>query len=425
MICIRCQKDSTYPERRDNGGKCPGCNKPFAFDPREGAKMTDKAYQRAIDLVSAEGQVKWGVEHLYYELSRRNRTVAARVLAGILIPILFALTALIFFPALLVVGPLLLWWGYSAFSGPKFELMSRGDFEKMWDRWGQVHGKPKGLIVRKPQEAKPAPRTVEPDLGDYSFDRAVICDRARTVDLLLANNFHFENNCAVLSSGGYPQQAFETVKRMLLRNPRLEVFVLHDITEEGCRLAHQLANDPRWFRGTGVRIVDVGLRPVHAGPFVGLYQDAKHNVQPGLGISPEEARWLSKHTLELAAIRPEQIIKRLFRAMNRNMAAAPGETNAPLAGRGMGPALPAGSTRMGAAATGAAAVAGAAMLAPGLSQAEQEAELARQQKKKPQDNSGGDGGGGGGSDSGGGFEVDTDSFSSDADASDGGADSFG
>ncbi len=424
MICIRCQKDSTYPERRDNGYKCPGCNQPFAFEPRAGGKMSDKAFQRAIDLVSAEGQVRWGVEHLYFELSRRNKAYGARVAAGIFIPIVFVLTALVLFPALLLVGPLLLWWGYKAFSGPKHALMDRGEFEKMWDQWGRIHGKPKGLIVRKPQEAAKPARTAEPDIGDYSFDRAVICDRARTVDLLLANNFHFENNCAILSSGGYPQQAFETVRRMLRRNPRLEVFVLHDITEEGCRLAYQLANDPKWFSGTGVRIVDVGLRPVHAGPFVGLYQDARHGVSAGQGISPDEARWLSKQTLELAAIRPEQIIKRLFRAMNRNMADSPGETNAPLAGRGMRPSLPVGSTPVRAAAAGgAAAVAGAAVLAPGLSRAEEE-ELARQQKKKAQEGSG-DGGSGGGGDGGGGFEVDTDSFSSDADASDGGADSFG
>jgi hypothetical protein len=40
----------------------------------------------------------------------------------------------------------------------------------------------------------------------------VICDRAQTVDVLLANNFHFENNCAVLSesrriSPGLPRAA--------------------------------------------------------------------------------------------------------------------------------------------------------------------------------------------------------------------------
>ena len=30
-----------------------------------------------------------------------------------------------------------------------------------------------------------------------------------------------------------------------------------------------------------------------------------------------ELRWLNAHVLELAAIRPEQVLKRLFRAINR------------------------------------------------------------------------------------------------------------
>ena len=33
--------------------------------------------------------------------------------------------------------------------------------------------------------------------------------------MLLANNFHFENNCAILSIEGYPPNVFETVRAML------------------------------------------------------------------------------------------------------------------------------------------------------------------------------------------------------------------
>ena len=78
---------------------------------------------------------------------------------------------------------------------------------------------------RGPRRAPGPPPKLEPDVADYSFDRAVICDRARTVDLLLANNFHFENNCAVLSVEGYPQRVFETVRTMLKRNPQLRLTI--------------------------------------------------------------------------------------------------------------------------------------------------------------------------------------------------------
>jgi hypothetical protein len=187
-------------------------------------------------------------------------------------------------------------------------------FNEMWTRWLRVHGEPAGLIVRK-EKTKPK-KPVESDIGDYSFDRAVVCDRARTVDLLLANNFHFENNCAVLSVGGYPLGPFETVRAMLKRNPRLQVFALHDATSDGCTLAHRLATNPGWFQGQ-VRVTDVGLRPVHSKPFTGLLLRSAGMVMAGNGITPEEASWLSHYSLELAAIRPEQVLKRLFKAINR------------------------------------------------------------------------------------------------------------
>src|SRR5207245_10189890 len=104
--------------------------------------------------------------------------------------------------------------------------------DRVWARWREVHEAPEGVITRKARE-ETRRRPAEPDLPDYSFDRAVICDRARTVDLLIANNFHFENNCAVLAIGGYPQGPFETVRAMLRKNPRLQVFALHDATTSG------------------------------------------------------------------------------------------------------------------------------------------------------------------------------------------------
>ena len=38
-------------------------------------------------------------------------------------------------------------------------------------------------------------------------------------------------------------------------------------------------------------------------------------AQPG--VSVEEAAWLSRYTLELAVIRPEQVLKRLYRAIHK------------------------------------------------------------------------------------------------------------
>jgi len=287
--------------------------------------VTDAAFQGAIDAVSSKGKLKWGVENLYYEVCRRKYRQKRLPVAGCLVVIaVFAGIAVIAssqrkegcaIPAFVAAAA-----GIAAILAVKSAAFQRArlpleTFNKMWGQWVETHGAPPGVIVRKKSTAPE--RSKESDLHDYSFDRAVICDRARTVDLLLANNFHFENNCAVLSIEGYPAGPFEAVRAMLKRNPRLEVFALHDATPAGCRLAFRLAHDPAWFLGH-VPVIDVGLRPRHAAPFAGLLLAAESpGVEATQGISTDEARWLSKSRLELAVIRPEQVLKRLFLAISR------------------------------------------------------------------------------------------------------------
>jgi DNA-directed RNA polymerase subunit RPC12/RpoP len=371
--CVHCGKDSNFKERRASSAhsKCPACGTRFAFEPKDKDPFTDAAFKAAIDAVSASGQIRWGIEHLYYELCRRawKRTLPWRnfVFAAIVgSVIVFAVFRMAFLIPILFLAWLVTWLLLRRHGRPATVVLDQTDFNRLWNKWLAVHGSPDGLIVRKPQKAPT--RAQEPDIGDYSFDRAVICDRARTVDLLLANNFHFENNCAVLSIGGYPEGPFDVVRTMLKRNPKLQVFALHDASMAGCQLAYQLANDERWFKGL-VPVTDVGLRPRHADPFRGLWQAATGvlPVAAGSAVSADELQWLNEHVLELAAIRPEQVLKRLFRAINR--------------------------------------------------------------REEISDSAGGDGGsiGNGGSSTGNGGTVheDRDSFSADAGDSDGGADSFG
>src|SRR5262245_46135577 len=87
MKCIRCDTDSKYKERSNR--KCPKCGGTFAFEPKDGDPFTDPAFKRSIDVVSSEGRVRWGVEHLYYELCRRKRLPEALptilgIIAGLL-----------------------------------------------------------------------------------------------------------------------------------------------------------------------------------------------------------------------------------------------------------------------------------------------------------------------------------------------------
>ena len=98
-------------------------------------------------------------------------------------------------------------------------------------------------------------------LKAYSFDRLVVCDSANIAQLLIANNFHFENNCAILSITGYPQSIFNTTMEMLRRNPDLKVYAIHDCSPKGVSLINHLRTSERWFLNSNVTIIDIGILP--------------------------------------------------------------------------------------------------------------------------------------------------------------------
>ncbi len=349
MKCSGCGREANRKERVASSGRCPACGLVFVFDPYD-VPVTDFAFADAMRVVSSDGRLRWGVEHLYYEICRRldhRRRRSASwmlMLIGIVAMLAGALLAgavgvrfhwfgqfddvRVVFGGVARLGAIVgacgvtsvlgSWWLWRNFRTPLAPLAPRA-FDAMWSRWVSLRPPPRGVIVRRQAPTGPY-RAVEPDVGDYSFDRAVICDRARTVDLLLANNFHFEQSCAVLSVNGYPGHAFETVRKMLMRNRRLRVCVLHDATVDGCTLAHRLAQDPGWFAGrTGadaVSIVDVGVGTREAKTLRGLYQAATTGrAAPAALLSSAQRRLLGRYALELAAVRPESVLRATFRAL--------------------------------------------------------------------------------------------------------------
>jgi hypothetical protein len=310
MKCIHCNNDARYKDR--SGGKCPSCGRAFAFEPKNGDLVTDGAFKSALDRVSASGTVKWTKQHLYYELARRKRgTWAVTIVFGVLGTLLM-IVGVVKSPFFAFVALVL--WAAATFGVPsRVTRLPPATFERLWTLWVAAHSEPPALIVRKTLPA--ATRALPADIQEYSFDRAVICDRPETVDLLLANNFHFENNCAVLSAGGYPPHAFETVRAMLKKNPKLVAYIVHDATPEGCALAHRITASKDWFHGR-VHVVDVGLSPHHARRFKGCWRPQGGATVPNPHLSRADNAWLERYWLELAVIRPEQVIKRLFRAIS-------------------------------------------------------------------------------------------------------------
>jgi hypothetical protein len=322
--CINCQSDSKAKDR--TSGVCPTCNRRFAFDPSKGDPFTDPAFAAAILRVSSSDSVRFTEAHLYYELVR-IQTKRPSSVAGRIVLTIFLLMAAIFLwlvlhsvvPLFGAAGFVLLFLVVPRTKPPTSPALVWEQYQYMLKKWQAAHGSPPKLIAPKPLEltqGNPA-REMPKELSNYSFDRAVICDRQETVDLLLANNFHFENNCAVLSIDGYPHAVFPSVLQMLRRNPKIEIYALHDASTVGAGLARKLISEPEWFKGIG-KVTDVGFSVKHAQRMRGLWIPTRfRGATMPLGLPDDEREWLAQYSLELASMRPEQVIKRLFRAMTQ------------------------------------------------------------------------------------------------------------
>jgi hypothetical protein len=335
MKCIHCGTDSKLRERTDK--RCPKCHNRFAFEPTtDPHKVTDGQFRNAIDRVSGGGKVHFTERQLWYEFNRRWMKpgfwrspfgvlpfagASTSVLAAVAgLKVLILPVAALGLAAGLGAGALL-----SVLANRRAPLPPRPPripldaFERQYlRRWREVNGDVAGLLPVRDVAASDLPRAVPADVAAFSFDRAVVTDTWETAQMLVANRFHFEHNCAVLSRDGYPDGIADTVKEMLRRNPRLTVFALHDASPGGCLLPLTL-RDAEWFPDAAIRIVDLGLRPGTARrQRVPALAGAPTQPPPRLAeiLPAEDVAWLAEgHRAELAALRPEQVLRAAYQGI--------------------------------------------------------------------------------------------------------------
>jgi hypothetical protein len=196
-------------------------------------------------------------------------------------------------------------------------------FQGWINTWVRINSMTKLL---PPPRALNANTAVSPDVSAYSFDRLVVCDRPEIAQFLIANNFHFENNCAVLSITGYPQNIFDTTMEMLRRNPDLKVYALHDCTPRGIGLVDHLRTSPNWFSNSSAIIIDIGILPrqiLAAGDnmfVLSSESSARDAVQlsPAIrqDLSAEELHWLELgNYVELESFSAQRLIQILNRGI--------------------------------------------------------------------------------------------------------------
>jgi len=207
-------------------------------------------------------------------------------------------------------------------------LINTSQMEGWLENWQRVNGtitkmlpSPSNLLSTTTPEALP-----NVEVSTYSFDRLVVCQSDEIAQMLIANNFHFENNCAILSISGYPQRIFTTTMEMLRRNLELKVYAFHDCSPEGMELVNQLRTNPRWFPDSNIVVIDVGLLPRQIlaskrGVFVQnskISATAAQNLAALLrqNLSDSEITWLNKgNFLDLESFPPQKLIQVLQRSI--------------------------------------------------------------------------------------------------------------
>ena len=344
MKCIKCDADNKLKERTANRGRCKSCKHPFTFDPKagDGADFTDKFFAGALAGVSVNDSLFFTRKQFFYFFNARKKSkvdnlVRAGCGALVLGVILFIVALNSSVPLVFVIALAALAAGVLLFipkvrkrlrGRPRKEVNTSQDQVKKWlNEWWHNNGPVAKLLL--PPATKSPPANISPDIKQYSFDRLVVCEHAEIAQFLIANNFHFENNCAVLSIDKYPHNIFDAVMEMLRCNPALKVYALHDASPAGIQLTHRLATDPDWFQGSNnVQVFDLGLLPrqiidksvfVRVSTAFAASAAASLATPAGASLRPEEAAWLREgNYVELESISPKMLLRVVTQGIARS-----------------------------------------------------------------------------------------------------------
>jgi hypothetical protein len=217
-------------------------------------------------------------------------------------------------------------------------LIDRKDFHAWLNRWILINDFPDKILASP--KISTAQVTSKPKRISYDFDRVVVCDSPKIAQLLLKNNFHFENNCAVMAIDRYPQDIFRPVKAMLDQTPDLKVFAFHDCSPQGLKMIRHLRTEKIWFPDLEIPIISAGILPRHImnDPDKMISQSAESirlskQLAPNLRnlLDPAELAWLDAgFYLELESFPPQELIQILQQAINKSYRLAEIEDGDPI-----------------------------------------------------------------------------------------------
>ena len=344
MNCVKCNADNKLKDRKVAGGRCTNCRHEFAFDPKvmSGIDFTDRFFQQTLANTSVNDTLFFTPAQLYYSFNHRRNvkkyhplqktggcTLAAIVALFVFFGLTLGFSLVWFLPLILLTG-----FAVALLTSSNLRRKLAGvrvqeldvppeKVDAWYKRWSKINGPSQKLLAPLISEAKD-PHPISEELRKYSFDRAVICDRAEIAQFLIANNFHFEYNCAVLSIDGYPHDISKTVMQMLRTNPALSVYALHDASVDGLEMVHKLRTSSDWFAGSTAKIFDLGLLPrqiFNRSVFVEWRLRTAEALPPHLAatLQPEEVRWFEAgNFVALESFSPKMLLRVVTQGISKS-----------------------------------------------------------------------------------------------------------
>ncbi len=343
MKCINCGTQNNYKERVANSRRCKVCSHRFVFEPKlmYGNKFTDAFFAKLISDISVNNSLKFTDKQLFYLLNKRL-TKKFSMTVNPIFSIYFAYIVVIIgilssqhTPGFLVkVAVVFMLFGgiaidiYLKKKKIKKFVVTPEKFQDYLNSWQSVNPID-GILTLSAQENLPS--SIHPEITAYSFDRVVVCHSKEIANLLIANNFHFENNSAVLSIDGYPENIFDTVMQMLRGNDGLKVYVLHDASANGVSLVNTVSTNSDWFANTSnsnVTIYDLGLLPrqVLNNPnfFTQISEDSATEAQELSSeikkyLTEKEIKWLEAGKfVELESFTPQKLLRVIAQGISKS-----------------------------------------------------------------------------------------------------------
>jgi hypothetical protein len=319
MKCPQCQHDAKKSERE--GSVCPQCKRRFRLDPPVSG-LSDYAVDAIVKKLTDNGAHKYVKRQLVAALERRL-VASARGTRRVFSVLLGVSSLVLVAGALLTVWPLVL--GATFFS----LFFALGAFTSKADPTvaplvASVFGTTPGEVA--PRELQPAKRGAarEFDLESYGFDRVIVVQGDDLAEMLVANQFHFQHNAAIVSFDGYPAHVASLVDKQLHASPTTTVVLLHDASALGYELAEA------WLvrrKLAPSRVIRAGLVPRQADKLSPKHAGSGHAPKIR-GLPAADATWLAASSVSLAALKPGQVMTLLFNAIQRK----PGEALATVHG---------------------------------------------------------------------------------------------